>query len=396
MVLESVDARLLFDYGMAPSDPPRYPEKCPPVDYALLSHAHLDHSGMMPVVVRDHAVPVLATPVTQPLSELLAHDSLKVARLEGYPPPYAKEDVSSLAGSWEDVEPGDARALGDVDVRVHDAGHVPGSVMFEVDDGSHRLLFTGDLNLIDSRLVAKAEPVRCDTLVVEATYSGRNHPDRRKVESDFVAAVAGVVERGGTVIVPAFAVGRTQEVLMVLAGHGFDVWVDGMGKEVGRHMLANPRSLRSARALSEAFQEASLVKTPHQRQRAADADVVVTTSGMLEGGPVVQYLQRLHRDPTSAVFITGFQVPGSNGRLLMDERRFPFDGRGPESVACEVRRFDFSAHAGHDEIVEFARACRAERVVLFHSDNRGPLADALREFADVVLPETGDVVTVSA
>lgn len=390
MLLESERSRVLFDYGMSPKDPPEYPEKCPAIDACFLSHAHLDHSGMIPWIAAEHEVPIHATSVTHPLAEMLAVDSLKIAKLEGYPQPYQREDVSTMMGLFEGFEHGERRSVGDLDVRYHSAGHIPGSTMFEVSDGSETLLFTGDLNLIDTRLVRKAEPVRCDTLVIEATYSGRQHPERKWVEEQFLANVEQVVDSGGTAIVPSFAVGRTQEILMVLAGHGYDVWLDGMGKHVTRHMLEDPQWLRSAKDMSRAFEPVKVVKTPHQRDRAAEhAEVIVTTSGMLEGGPVVQYLDRLRNDPASAVFFTGFQVPGSGGRTLMDEGTFEFGGV-KERVALKQRYFNFSAHAGHDDLVRFAQACRPERVVLFHSDNRGPLAEALRaDGMDVHLLQTG-------
>jgi putative mRNA 3-end processing factor len=386
MVLQGKRTRVLFDYGMAPRDPPEYPAPAPEIEALFLSHSHLDHSGMVPLVAGEQRCPVVGTSLTRTMSDLLAYDSMKVAKLEGYPQPFKREHVQAMNGQWEDRHYGDVRETGEFDVRFHSAGHIPGSTMFEVDDGSTRLLFTGDVNLIDTHLVAKAEPVRCEVLAIEATYSGREHPDRKVTEEQLLDAVDGIIAQGGQVILPCFAVGRTQEMMCVLAKQGYDVWVDGMGKQVVQMMLADNRYLRSPRELQQALESMQLVKNPAQRERAAKADVLITTSGMLDGGPALYYLKQRKDDARSAVFFTGFQVPGSGGRSLLDTGALDLGDGRPSRVECEIRHFDFSGHAGHSEIVEFARRCQPEHVVLFHSDDRTLLAQALSEFTKVHTP----------
>jgi putative mRNA 3-end processing factor len=386
MLLHGQDSTLLFDYGMAPRDPPEYPAPAPDVDALFLSHSHLDHSGMVPLVAGRQQCPIVGTSLTRSMSDLLAYDSMKVARLEGYPQPFKREDIAAMNANWDERHYGDTRESGEFDVRFHNAGHIPGSTMFEADDGSSRLLFTGDINLIDTHLVPKAEPVRCDVLAIEATYSGREHPDRRVTEEQLLDAVDGVVAQGGKVVLPCFAVGRTQELLCVLANGGYDLWVDGMGKTVLQMMLEDNRYLKSPRELQQALEKASLVRSPVHREKAARADVIITTSGMLDGGPALYYLQQLKDDPHNAVFFTGFQVPGSGGRSLLDTGALDLGTGKLEKVSCEIRHFDFSGHAGHSEIVEFAKRCQPEHVVLYHSDDRSHLAKSLGEFAKVHTP----------
>ena len=387
MVLQGEKTRVLFDYGMAPRDPPEYPHPAPDVSALYHTHSHLDHSGMVPFVAGRQGCPIVGTSLTRAMSDLLAHDSMKVARLEGYPQPFKREDIAAMNRQWEDVHYGEVRETGEFDVRFHSAGHIPGSTMFEADDGSTRLLFTGDINLIDTHLVAKAEPVRCDVLAIEATYSGREHPDRKVTEEELKDAVDGIVAQGGQVILPCFAVGRTQEMMCVLANGGYDVFVDGMGKAVVQMMLEDNRYLKSPRELQQALEKVTLVKNPAQRERAAKGDVIITTSGMLEGGPAMYYLQQRREHRQSAVFFSGYQVPGSGGRSLLDTGALDLGSGQPERVECEIRHFDFSGHAGHSEIVEFAKRCQPEHVVLFHSDDRTMLAKSLGEFAKVHTPK---------
>ncbi|MEA3200471.1 MAG: putative mRNA 3-end processing factor [Thermoplasmata archaeon] len=387
MVVEGRRTTLLFDYGMAPRDPPEYPHPAPDVEALFLSHSHLDHSGMVPLVAGKQGCPIVGTSLTRTMSDLLAYDSMKVARLEGYPQPFRREDIAAMNAQWDERHYGDVRESGEFDVRFHSAGHIPGSTMFELDDGSTRLLFTGDINLIDTHLVAKAEPVRCDVLAIEATYSGREHPDRKQTEEQLLDAVDGVIAQGGKVVMPCFAVGRTQEMMCVLAQQGYDIWVDGMGKAVVQMMLEDNRYLKDRREMQQALEKCNLVKNPAQRERAVKGDVLITTSGMLEGGPALYYLSQLKEDEKSAVFFSGYQVPGSGGRSLLDTGGLDLGKGKHEKVACEIRSFDFSGHAGHSEIVEFAKRCKPEHVVLYHSDDRTMLAAALSEFAKVHTPK---------
>jgi putative mRNA 3-end processing factor len=394
MVLDVDGTRLLFDYGIAPTDPPKYPVPAPAVDAALLSHAHLDHSGMMAALAGDQGVPIYSTGPTRPLTELLARDSLKVCRIEGYPQPYSMANIETMSEVFETVPLLEDFEVGSLSIHGESAGHIPGSAMFVVDGGRNRVVFTGDINVIDTNLMKGARPVDCDTLVIESTYSGREHPDRKTLQQRFLARIGEVRDAGGVVIVPAFATGRTQELLMMLAGSGYEVWLDGMGKQVTEMMLDDATDLRDARALRKAAGEANFVTNPHKRHLAMSGDVIVTTSGMLEGGPVLNYIERFHNDPKSAIFMTGYQVRGTNGRMLIDDGVIEIRGV-KEKVNCQVEFFDFSAHAGHDELVRYIEECGPKRVVLFHGDSREPLADDLRKRGfDVLLPQTGEMMDI--
>ncbi len=393
LLAEVEGVRLLLDYGMAPRDPPEFPLEAPPVDTAVLSHAHLDHAGMLPWFAGRYNTPILANDPSPELATILARDARKVARLEGYPQPYDERDIEAMGRAFRPTSHGDITSVQGVNVTLSNAGHIPGSSLVHVQGGGSSLLFTGDLNTSDSQLVKGAEPVACDVLVMEATYAGRHHPDQDAEHARFLDAVEEATSQGHTAIVPAFATGRTQEVLMVLAEAGYEPWVDGMGTTVMKLFKRHPGALRDADAYVRALRASRPVRGKRDRRRVTEGgEVVVTTSGMLEGGPVLYYLSKLRGDAGSRVLLTGYQVEGTNGRRLLEEGVMEIDGQMVRP-APPVDRFHLSSHADHDELVAFAEACDPHTVVLCHGEHREELAADLAH-RNVLTPSLGDTVTV--
>ncbi len=385
---------LLFDYGMTPTDPPQYPRPVPlNVDAAFLSHAHLDHSGMMPLLSRLPRAQVVATPVTAAVTDLLCKDSLKVAKMEGYLEPFTPDDIRSLHSRFETHPLRGAYRRHGLEVELHGAGHIPGAAMY-LYRGAKDVLFTGDISGLPSRLVGAAQPAECDVLAMESTYAGREHPDRKLTEDRLRQRIEETLSDGGKVLIPAFAVGRAQEVLLALHHAGFEVWLDGMARKVNDIYRAAPEALRDAKRFHHAADAVHAVEHQGQRRHALrEADVIVTTGGMLDGGPVLYYLSEMYRDPHHAIFLTGYQVEGSNGRQLVEQGTVTID-EVTVRPACQVESFDFSSHAGHTELVDFARKTGAKEILLMHGDRREDLARSLREFAEVRQPENGEKFTL--
>jgi len=393
MLFETMDLKLLFEYGMTPGKPPSYPLPAPPVDSTLLTHAHLDHSGMIPLLCSRNDQPIITTKLTAEISDILFKDSIKIAKSEGYAAPFSNSDIKEAEHSMVNVVPNQKKNIGnDHEVRFHSAGHIPGSLMFEI-IGQKKALFTGDLNVNDTRLMKAAKPINCDILFMETTYAGREHPKRKNLEKAFLDKIDEVVKRGGVAVIPAFAVARSQEVALVLKNAGYNIWFDGMGRKVSKIFLKHPKNLRSAEDLKKAINKLNMVHSDHGRKLALNSEVIITSSGMMDGGPVLHYMNKLKDDPKSAVLLTGYQVEGTNSRRLVEHKKLDFYGV-TEKVECEVQYFDFSAHAGHSELINFAKSCNPEKIVLFHGENRELLVEPLQDFAEVYTPNNEETLSL--
>ena len=395
IVLEDPSSnRLLLDYGIAPTKPPRYPNEAPRVSNAIITHSHIDHLGMVPWLASNHNTTLHGTELTAAISEMMWYDCHKVSSIEGYPLPWDKRDIDLALSAWKTHRFNQPWKQDDWKLELHRAGHIPGAAMLHVETPNKSVLFSGDFDTRDSQLTIGAKPVQTDVLFVEGTYGGRDHPPKQEENQRFIERIIEVIDRGGTALVPAFANGRTQDVVMLLHKHlpELDVHVDGMGKRVAKLQMNHPETLRDASALESAWKWCRRVSSKSDRKKALDADVIVSTSGMLDGGPSIWYLNRLRHERKNAILLTGYQARNTGGRRLLDERRIPIFGK-LANIELDVDQYSFSTHAEHQEIVDFAEQCQAEDVVIYHSDPtmaRPPLAEALEKNGHQVhVPENG-------
>jgi putative mRNA 3-end processing factor len=388
MLMEADNKTMVFEYGMTPTKPPSYPLPSPRVDHAFLTHCHLDHCGMMPWLCGRYDNEVFTTPLTAEIGEIMMYDSLKIAKAEGYAKPFSSADVEATVRNVVPLTFNDTIELGGIDVTLHSAGHVPGAAMFEL-KGDRRTVYTGDIHVLDTNLVNGARPVKCDNLFVEGTYGNRLHKDRKQSEKDFVDKVKEVVEQGGKALVPCFAVGRTQEVMMLLKDLPYDMWVDGMGRKITSLYTDYPEYLSNMKKLKASRRSFHEVKSSSMRSKSRKGEVIVTTGGMLDGGPVLNYMRMVKDDPKSAILLTGYQAEDTNGRLLMEQGKVFIDGV-EEKINCPWFKYDFSAHADQAQLVEFIRGCDPENVVIMHSEHREALREALGGNYNVILPNVDE------
>jgi putative mRNA 3-end processing factor len=399
-----VNGRLLLDFGTKTATPPQFPVGfsrggSPGVEpeTVVVSHGHLDHVGAVPALLSgERRPPIHWTPPTRELAVTLARDTL---RLHGgtYDCPFTETEVKRLMQVSETHGYRDSFAAAGHEVTFFDAGHIPGSAHVLVDDGDRRLLYTGDFHTDDQRLVAgtTARP-DADVVVTESTYSDVTHPDRDHLEARFAESVRTTLWEGGTVVVPAFAIGRTQELLLVCEAHDIPCYVDGMGTDVTEMLRRHPEFVRDADALRRAASHARVVTgRDGQRERIADQQAaIVTTSGMLSGGPAMTYVPAIRHSPTNKIALTGYQVEGTPGRELLETGGAEIDGRRVP-VSARVEQYDFSAHADRAGLLGFLDAYRDARVFVVHGDRCRAFAEELAaDGVDAAAPELGASVTV--
>jgi putative mRNA 3-end processing factor len=282
-------------------------------------------------------------------------------------------------------------------VTFYNAGHIPGSAHALVDDGETTLLYTADFHTDDQRLVsASTSRPDADVVICESTYSDVEHERRQRIEEQFIESARTTIWEGGTVVVPAFAIGRTQELLMVCEANDIDCYVDGMGKQVTQMLLRHPEFVRDHEALRRAKSNARFVTgRDGQRKRiAAQNTVIITTSGMLSGGPAMTYIPEIRSNPTNKITLTGYQVKGTPGRDLLDTGSAEIDGR-VMPVSAQVEWYDFSAHADRRGLLELLDEYQENRILVNHGDRCEAFAKELIGWGyDASAPALGDEITI--
>ena len=373
------------------------------VDAVVVSHSHMDHIGALPhLFVQDRILSYLTAPTLE-ISKMLWFDALKIAGQESMVPEFSEEEIRltekfSFPLGYRRELPVTANAH----LTFFDAGHICGAAISRLAIRETNFLYTGDFRVEPTRLHEgadlKAGPV--DVVLIESTYGDRLHAPRKMAEKEFIESVREVLDNGGNVVVPAFAVNRSQEMIELLAEAklGVPLYLDGMGTRAAKIMESYPQFLREPKKLKAALKETEFIsKGPMRKRVLREPSVVVTTAGMMQGGPVMYYMKQMFNDPDSAVFLTGYQVEGTGGRRLLEEGIMPFED-GEEKVACQVRKFDFSGHADQREMLLALKKWGPQKVVLVHGDKAViPIfAQKIREDLgmEVIVPKTGKSVSL--
>jgi len=412
-----VNESLLLDYGMKTETPPQFPVGTVEPEAVVASHGHLDHVGSIPSLLSgSRRPPIHWTPPTRELALTLARDTLK---LHGgtYDCPFTEVDVRRVTQVSETHgyrEPFEAAGH---EVTFFNAGHIPGSAHVLVDDGETRLLYTADFHTDDhrgsdapaSRTDRRGEPIRgqrlvagttarpdADVVLTESTYSDVSHEDRATLEERFAESVKTTLWEGGTVVIPAFAIGRTQEMLMICEAHDIPCYVDGMGKQVTKMLRRHPEFVRDSDALQRAKSHARFVDgRDGQRKRiAAQNTAIVTTSGMLSGGPAMTYIPEIRDRPVNKIALTGYQVEGTPGRDLLETGSAEIDGQRMP-VAAQVESYDFSAHADRDGLRAFLESYHDTPLLVNHGDKCEQYATELAgDGFDATAPAIGETIEV--
>jgi putative mRNA 3-end processing factor len=402
IAIKTEKTQLLLDYGVMVNHEPGFPMHVPPkeVDAIILTHSHLDHSGAVPVFHIQEKKPVYGTKLSFDLANLLISDFI---HLSGYYLPYEYLELRSMMRNCVHLNYREKQTLGDAQFELLDSGHLPGSAQALVEANGKRLVYTSDYNATDTRLLRGADRNygKLDALIIESTYADEDHPDRKTLEKEFLESVTEVVENGGTVLVPAFSVGRSQEIACVLAAYHFEypVTIDGMAREANRVMMNHSSYLQDPQLFMNAVRVATWVEGWRDRRTAAKKPgVIISPAGMLKGGPAAFYIQKVGKKRQNAVFLVGYQIPGTPGRELLDEGKCVIDGK-MRKIKAQVKRFDFSSHSGASELQETIKEVEGNPTVYVVHGAEGNcerFAKWVNEEVGLkaVAPKAGEVFTV--
>ena len=413
MLMTTPDSKILIDCGVNPgAHNPN--EAYPRLDWAnitldeldavVIGHAHFDHTGFLPVLLKyGYKGPIYCTEPTLPMMNLIQLDSIKVAAAQGKLPLYSERDVFQVMrqattlryGTVTDISP-------DVKLVLSNAGHILGSATchFHIGNGDHNFVYSGDIKYGKSMLLESAYTnyPRVETLLIESTYGAKEdiQPSRQEVETAFIASVNSVLKEGGKVLIPIPAVGRAQELMMVIDQYmksgqltEAPVFMEGMIQEATAIHEAYPEYL--ARELrqkiletddnpfdSEYFTNIEHANSREEPLREESPCIIIATSGMLEGGPVIEYLRNVAPDKKNKILFVSYQVNGTLGRRVMDGARqvslLAKDGKVEVvSINCGIERLEgFSGHSDYNQLMSFVQRLRPKlrRVLVNHGERR--------------------------
>jgi uncharacterized protein len=406
-LLTTQNSKVLIDCGIDPgSDRTPYfnaPELLPldSLDAVVVTHAHLDHCGLVPVLLKyGYKGPIYCTAPTRDLMTLMLLDAIKVVNQEARRGLYDSSHVRDLVtrtiplrwGETTDVAP-------DIRLTLHNAGHILGSSIchFHLGEGDHNLAYSGDIKFERSWLFNPATNrfPRLETLVLESTYGGYRdvQPSRQQATEEFTSLATKIVSGGGHLIVPVFAVGRSQEVMLVLEERMREgkiprvpVYLDGMIFEATAIHTAYPEFLNS-QLRTQIFQQGDnpflsdvfhRVDSGQMRSGILDSKepcIVLATSGMMSGGPVMEYFRAWAPDEKNGLLFVGYQAEGTFGKRLqrgLSEATFM---DGPRQAAVPVRLDiatieGFSGHSDRVQLMNYVASLdpRPQRIILNHGE----------------------------
>ncbi len=361
LLVQTNESYVLVDFGVnvaALRDPPKkaFPHfDAPPefryvldaglLDAIIVTHAHLDHSGMLPPYLFRYKLfdgPIYTTPPTRDLMVLLQQDFIEIQKMNGVEPLYRPRDIKEVIKHTITLDYGEVRDIAPPDIRLtlHNAGHILGSaiVHLHIGNGLHNIAITGDFKFIPTRLFEPAVSrfPRLETLVMESTYGGSNdyQMPREEAEKRLIEVIHQTIRRGGKVLIPAMAVGRSQEIMMVLeeyarvGGLEVPIYLDGMIWEATAIHTAYPEYLSRGGLREQIFHEGynpflnpifKPVANSRERQDIIDSGepaIIIATSGMLVGGPSVEYFKQLASDPKNSMIFVSYQAEGTLGRQV--------------------------------------------------------------------------------
>jgi len=359
------------------------------LDAIVITHAHLDHIGFVPYIFRlGWRGPVYLTEPTRDIGALSMLDYIKVSKMQGKKTLYEAKDVKEFLKHTYTLNYGEVTDITpDIKICLYDAGHVIGSSMVHINiENKHNILYTGDFKYLPSKLLNKPNTVykRLETLIIESTYGGNNdyHPPREETEKEFIKDIKETLNNGGKVLIPVLSVGRAQDILLTLIENierGYlqkiNIYIEGILWETSMIHTAYAEFLSDYLKAyiikgENPFEKEYIIKVnPKERDQIIESKepyIIVATSGMMQGGPILEYFKRLANDEKNFLAFVSYQASGTLGRRILDgEKTFIINNEKVE-VKIRYKKYDgFSGHADRREILSFIRHLRPKPKQIF-------------------------------
>lgn len=404
LLLQTPGSNVMLDCGIKPTND-EFPYLNAPefdinkLDAIVLSHSHLDHCGFIPYLYQyGYDGPLYCTAPVRDLMVLLCLDYLEVAQREGHKAPYTSKEIEaaikhSIVLEYDEV----SDITPDMRITFENAGHILGSslVHIHVGEGLHNIVYTGDFNFDKSRLFNPAftQFQRVETLVMESTYGGEDsiQPPRKDAEDKLKRLVVETLQKGGRVLIPSFAVGRAQEVMCILAeipNFNYPVYLEGMLWDATAIHTTYPEYLNkdlqrkvfhegTSPFTSKIFKRIGSPKERNEILKEPGPFVVMATSGMLVGGPAIEYLKSFSEDPKNMLIFVGYQAEGTFGRKIQKgwkEMPVSENGNGKRSVLevkLQVETVEgLSGHSDRNQLMKYVYklADKPRKIILNHGE----------------------------
>lgn len=410
--LQTPESRVLMDCGIDVSSTEYpYPHLEAPefrleeLDAVILSHAHIDHSGLIPYLYKmGYRGPVYCTLPTRDISALLQLDTVKIAVGEGKDPIYTADDVKefvkhTITLNFEEV----TDITPDVRITFYNAGHILGSAMvhIHVGNGLHNILYSADIKFAKSHLLAPSAHTfpRLETLMIEATYGAQDRVLPPQAESDKQVAdtINKTIDRGGKVLIPTLGSGRGQEIIVFierLMREGkmktVPIYVDGMVWDITAIHTAYPEFLNASMRkqifhkdenpfLAKNIKQVGSQKERQQLVEEGGPCVIIATSGMLSGGPSVYFLRELADNPKNTLLFSCYQADGTLGRRIQQgitEFNYKMNSKFENvQIKLEVARIEVAGHSSRQELLNFVKKLspKPKRILINHGENMAVL-----------------------
>lgn len=405
VLLEDNRHKLMLDCGIKLGEKVEFPiisdGELKRVNDVVITHAHLDHSGFLPHIYSKGSRPnIYLTKPTRDLIGVLLADYHRIQKSRGEVF-FSMKDVGKVlevAKMLEYVESAGSR----LKFEMRNAGHILGSAMVYFPE--KKLLYSGDICVRKTRILDGCEQkLKAETLVIESTYGNRSDilPTYKEASQKLARIINETLDKGGHVLIPSFAVGRAQEVLLLLddymrsgAIRASRIYVEGMiskALRIYRHnaIYTNDDIKKRILMSEEDPFKSKRVHKPRTKDRSdvlAEPSIIVSTSGMLTGGPALFYLDKFHNDPKNSLVFIGYQAPGTLGSRIAAGEKKVFFGEREIEIRMRVEQVKISGHADYNELLQFIKNTQGlKRVFIIHGE-KSDLKDELEKKYEVITP----------